>query len=605
MNDTPGTNEGAPGGEDYRVLARKYRPQSFDALVGQEPLVRTLTNAIRQDRIAHAFILTGVRGVGKTTTARIIARALNCVGPDGTGGPTETPCGQCEHCLAIAESRHVDVLEMDAASRTGVDNIRDLLDGVRYLPVSARYKVYIIDEVHMLSTAAFNALLKTLEEPPAHVKFVFATTEIRKVPVTVLSRCQRFDLRRVDSALLVEHFKAIAQEEGASVADDALALIADAAEGSVRDGLSLLDQAIAHGGGEVGVEQVRDMLGLADRARVFDLLELVLRGDVAGALKELQEQYRLGAEPSVVLQDMLELTHWLTRLKAVPEAAERPGVSPLERDRGLSLAGTLSMSVLARTWQMLLKGLSEVRAAPAALAAAEMILVRMAYAAELPTPADVLRRLQDDAPTTGAGTGNGGGSAADAGAPTPAQPAPTPVATAPATTPAGPPPMAPGGGSAQAAQLPQSAAEPPPESMVLEAPQPDAAHADPADFAALAALCERRDVRLYHDLIENVRPVRFEPDRIEFNPLPAAASDLAQRLTQRLTEWTGRRWIVSVNSEAEGAPPLAEQRRAAREAVLRDAGAHPLVQAVLQEFPGATITDVRALGEDGEEDGQP
>jgi len=603
MNDTPGT-EGNGGGEDYRVLARKYRPQSFDALVGQDALVRTLTNAIRQDRIAHAFILTGVRGVGKTTTARIIARALNCVGPDGSGGPTVTPCGVCEHCLGIAESRHVDVLEMDAASRTGVDNIRDLLDGVRYLPVSARFKVYIIDEVHMLSTAAFNALLKTLEEPPAHVKFVFATTEIRKVPVTVLSRCQRFDLRRVEAGLLVGHFKTIATNEGAEVADDALALIADAAEGSVRDGLSLLDQAIAHGGGTVGVEQVRDMLGLADRARVFDLMELVLRGDVAGALKELQEQYRLGAEPSVVLQDMLELSHWLTRLKVVPEAAERPGVSPLERDRGRALAETLSMPVLARTWQMLLKGLGEVRMAPAALSAAEMVLVRLAYAADLPPPAEVVRRLQDAAPTTGTGAAGAPATAAEAKTTAVATPPASAAAPAPAGRPAtGPAPAT----SLQAVPAPVDAVAEEPVPAAEAAPPPDVATnatttaTDPTSFDELARLCEQNDVRLYHDLMENVRPVRFEADRIEINPLPAAAGDLAQRLTQRLSDWTGRRWIVSVNSEVEGEPPLAEQRRQAREATLRDARAHPLVQAVMQQFPGATVTAVRPLGGDDEE----
>ena len=346
----------------YRVLARKYRPTDFAGLIGQEAMVRTLTNAIQSGRLAHAFVLTGVRGVGKTTTARIIARALNCVGPDGQGGPTIDPCGVCEHCKAIAEDRHVDVLEMDAASRTGVNDIREIIEGVRYRPTSARFKVYIIDEVHMLSTAAFNALLKTLEEPPEHVKFVFATTEIRKIPVTVLSRCQRFDLRRVDIDVLAAHFAGIVAKESAQVEEAALRLIARAADGSVRDGLSLLDQAISHGAGLVTEAQVRDMLGLADRARVFDLFELVMRGQVAPALDQIGEQYSLGADPAVVLQDMLELTHWLTRLKISPDAADTAGTaSETERVRGRQMAQTLGMAHLTRAWQMLLKGLQETR----------------------------------------------------------------------------------------------------------------------------------------------------------------------------------------------------------------------------------------------------
>ncbi|MCK6452657.1 MAG: DNA polymerase III subunit gamma/tau, partial [Alphaproteobacteria bacterium] len=388
----------ASGGDGvYRVLARKYRPSNFAELIGQDAMVRILKNAIATGRIAHAFMLTGVRGVGKTTTARIIARALNCIGPDGKGGPTIDPCGTCANCTAIAEDRHVDVIEMDAASRTGVDNIRDLTDGVRYKPVSARYKVYIVDEVHMLSPAAFNALLKTLEEPPPHVKFVFATTEIRKVPVTVLSRCQRFDLRRVDHETLSAHFAAIAAREGIAIEPAAIALVARAADGSVRDGLSLLDQAIALGGDRIDEARVRDMLGLADRVVVFDLFEQVLRGRLAEALDRLGELYRAGADPAVVIEDLLGLTHWLTRVKLAPEAADRPDVPEAERTRGKAMAEALPMALLTRAWQLLLKGLRETQNAPSPIQAAEMVLVRLAYAADLPSPADLVRELGDAA----------------------------------------------------------------------------------------------------------------------------------------------------------------------------------------------------------------
>lgn len=422
--------------EEYRVLARKYRPTDFSTLIGQDALVRTLTNAIQSGRLAHAFMLTGVRGVGKTTTARIIARALNCIGEDGQGGETADPCGVCENCTAIAEDRHVDVIEMDAASRTGVDDIREIIEGVRYKPVSARFKVYIIDEVHMLSKNAFNALLKTLEEPPEHVKFIFATTEIRKVPVTVLSRCQRFDLRRIDMDTLGAHFKGIVEKEGASVTEGALSLISRAADGSVRDGLSLLDQAIAHTAGEVGETSVRDMLGLADRARTFDLLDAVMKGDVVGALDQLASQYDSGADPAQVLEDMLELVHWLTRIKVTPAAAQAPGVPEMERVRGSEMATGLSMAGLTRAWQMLLKGLSEVRMAPSALQAAEMILVRLMYGMELPSPADVLKKLQD-APAPSPTPGDGGGGAMPAaGGGAASQAVTTSSHSAPPTTPA-------------------------------------------------------------------------------------------------------------------------------------------------------------------------
>jgi DNA polymerase-3 subunit gamma/tau len=379
----------------YRVLARKYRPQTFAEVIGQEAMVRTLSNAIASGRIAHAFILTGVRGVGKTTTARILARALNCIGADGTGGPTISPCGECVHCRSIAEDRHVDVIEMDAASRTGIDDIRDLTEGVRYRPVSARHKVYIIDEVHMLSKPAFNALLKTLEEPPAHVIFVFATTEVQKVPITVLSRCQRFSLRRVPVEQLIEHYRRIAEAEGIAIAPAALGLIARAADGSVRDGLSLLDQAIALSGESIDEAAVRDMLGIADRGLVFDLFETVLKGDVGGALDRMDGLYQGGADPLSVMQDLLDLTHFVTRLKLAPEAGLGDPLEEGDRVRARPLSGALSIPVLTRAWQMLLKGLEEVQTAPAPVQAAQMVLVRLAYAADLPVPADLVRALSD------------------------------------------------------------------------------------------------------------------------------------------------------------------------------------------------------------------
>ena len=575
----------------YRVLARKYRPQDFSQLVGQDALVRTITNAIREDRIAHAFILTGVRGVGKTTTARIIARSLNCIGPDGQGGPTIEPCGVCEHCKAIAESRHVDVLEMDAASRTGVDNMRELLDGVRYLPASARFKIYIIDEVHMLSLQAFNALLKTLEEPPSHVKFIFATTEIRKLPVTVLSRCQRFDLRRVGAELLVAHFGGIVEAEGVRSEAEALNLIAGAAEGSVRDGLSLLDQAIAHCGGEVTARQVREMLGLADRVRIYDLFEALMRGDVAGALGQLREQYDLGADPEVVLRDLLELTHLLTRLQVAPEAGADPSLSEVERRRAEALAKGLSMPVLARTWQMLLKGLGEVPGAPSALAAAEMILIRLAYSTDLPTPIDAVRQATGVTGATGAAPGQ-----------TP------PPAAAPSPSPASvsaPAPVS----EEQAYEI--SEAAPAPEAF-SQAPDDPAAPDTLAAIDSFAAIAERakamRDARLYHHLMEDIRLVAFRPGHLEIRPEDGAPADLANKLRGKLEAWTGETWAVVINSQAVGQPPLAAQQRRAEADILSDTESDPLVRAVLDTFPGAKVTNVRPLDDgigSGGGDGEP
>ena len=557
----------------YRVLARKYRPQTFAELVGQEAMVRTLSNAIATGRIAHAFMLTGVRGVGKTTTARIIARALNCVGPDGKGGPTIAPCGECANCRAIAEDRHVDVIEMDAASRTGVDDIRELTEGVRYRPVAARYKVYIIDEVHMLSKNAFNALLKTLEEPPPDVIFIFATTEVHRVPVTVLSRCQRFALRRVPVEQLVAHYRRIAEAEGIAVAPAALGLVARAADGSVRDGLSLLDQAIALGGDAVAEDAVRDMLGIADRNLVWDLFETVLKGDAAGALARMDRLYQGGADPQIVLQDLLELTHFLTRLKLAPAAGSGDPLEEGDRERAGPLAAALAMPVLARAWQMLLKGVEEVQTAPAPAPAAQMVLVRLAYVAELPAPADLVRALAAH-------------DAGEIGTEFREMPAAAPPSVA--TVPAGPSARriesAVAAGSA-ALVMPRPVPEPPPASATLD-PMPQS-------FIEVVALFdERREAVIAAHLKAHVHLVAFEPGRIELRPTEAAPSNLINQLSQRLMEWTGARWLVA-RSDADGSPTLAEAAAQGASALRKEVAAHPLVQAVLDTFPGATIAAVR------------
>jgi DNA polymerase-3 subunit gamma/tau len=541
----------------YRVLARKYRPVDFTTLVGQEAMVRTLRNAIASGRIAHAFMLTGVRGVGKTTTARIIARALNCVGPDGKGGPTVDPCGVCENCKSITEDRHVDVIEMDAASRTGIDDVRELIEGVRYRPVSARYKVYIIDEVHMLSDKAFNALLKTLEEPPPHVKFVFATTEIRKVPVTVLSRCQRFDLKRVPLETLVAHFGKIAEAEKVEISPEALTLLARASDGSVRDGLSMLDQAIAHGGGVVDAAQVRDMLGLADRSRVLELFEKTMHGDAPSVIALLGEMHDSGADPVVILQDLLEITQWVTRLKVAPEAGAN--VADSERTHGMSMAQRLSMASLTRAWTLLLKGLQETLSAPSPLRAAEMALIRLCYAADLPSPSEALKTLQ-----------NGGAPATVGGS--------------------APPPRGGGGGGGAAARIA-------PQPVAAVAAQPAQATPNPRNFTEVVALFEsRREARLVHYLMHHVHEVRCEPGLIEFRPEPKAPPDLAARLSGLLGQWTGRRWIASVSS-ASGRPTLAEQKATKADDLRSSAEANPVVQAILKTFPGAKIETVRRKGE--------
>ncbi|MFQ3252441.1 MAG: DNA polymerase-3 subunit gamma/tau [Loktanella salsilacus] len=559
----------------YQVLARKYRPETFADLVGQDAMVRTLKNAFAADRIAQAFIMTGIRGTGKTTTARIIAKGMNCIGPDGNGGPTTDPCGKCEHCVAIMEGRHVDVMEMDAASNTGVQNIRDaIIETVSYRAVSARFKIFIIDEVHMLSKSAFNALLKTLEEPPAHVKFIFATTEIRQVPVTVLSRCQRFDLRRIEPEVMIGLLQKIAKSETAEISEDALALITRAAEGSARDATSLLDQAISHGAGETTADQVRSMLGLADRGRVLDLFDMILRGDAAEALNELSTQYADGADPMAILRDLAEVTHWVSVIKITPDAADDPTIGPDERTRGLAMAQAVPMRVLSRQWQMLLKSLEEVAASPNAMMAAEMAVIRLTHVADLPTPDELVRKLKDATPPPPSGGGGGSGAR-----------------------------MAPAGGAAQAISQTHTPTHSSPSGPSASAAPQLATEAlqHYARFEDVVNLIRaHRDVKLLVEVETGLRLVSYQPGRIEVHPTGDAASDLTQRLGARLQAWTGNRWAVIISND-EGEATIAEVRDAAATALQQQATAHPLVQAVLLTFPKARITDIRTEADRAQE----
>lgn len=536
----------------YRVLARKYRPQILDDLIGQEALIRTLRNAFARGRVHHAFLLTGVRGVGKTTTARIIARALNCVGVDGRGGPTADPCGICPECVGILADRHPDVVEMDAASNRGIDDVRELREALRFRPAQGRQKVFILDEVHMLTEQAFNALLKSLEEPPPNITFILATTELRKVPITIRSRCQTFSLKRVPEERLRAHFQNIAAKESASIEEGALAMLARAADGSVRDGLSLLDQAIALAGetGDVTTESVRDMLGLADRALVFDVLEAVMNADLPLALSRMAEGHERGAEPLTIMQDLLEQTHMLTRFAAIPALREDAALPENERVRGAALAARLSVPMLTRAWQMLLKGLEEVMAAPDRRAAAEMVLIRLAHVAEQPTPGDILKRLEA-----------GGAVSAGNGAP------------------------APGGNGGAVRMMGGGAA-------LAAAPAP-VALPQPTAWREIAAIASAANQALLHaHLLHDVHPVRIAPGQVEIRVRPQAPRDLGAQLKALLEERTGARWTVAL-SNAEGQPTLAEQSRSAETDRRAAAQSHPIVQAILLAFPGAQLDAVR------------
>jgi len=580
---------------EYRVLARKYRPTSFDDLIGQQPMVRTLSNAFATGRIAQAYMLTGVRGVGKTTTARILARALNYE-TDAIGQPTLDLREPGFHCPGIMEGNHVDVIEMDAASHTGINDIREIIASVRYKPVSARYKVYIIDEVHMLSTAAFNGLLKTLEEPPGHVKFIFATTEIRKVPITVLSRCQRFDLRRIDAAELTAHLNKVAGLEGVDADAEALSAIARAGEGSARDALSLLDQAIAHSSasaeGKINADDVRTMLGLADRARVIDLFEHVMKGEIAAALTELKDQYDRGANPVTILTDLAEFVHFVTRVRYVDTALDDPSLTQEEKKRGKEFAQKLSPRILGRTWQMLLKGIAETQSSSRPLAAADMVLVRITHAADLPTPDEALKKLAEQGTTSATGSGAMKAGTAD---PKNAAMVVDEPSTAPSPSPGNGPTMM------QVVNGPSLVVE----NELAPAPQPtnepqrvplQAVHDSIETFQDLLNTAEKkRDIKFKLMLRNHVGLVAFEPGRIEYNPVGNPPGDLRQTLFSRLRDWTGQTWSI-VESEAEGEATVKELETAAREQLVHDAAEDPVVSAVLRTFPKSRIIDVRVAG---------
>lgn len=533
---------------DYRVLARKYRPDTFESLIGQDALVRTLSNAIENNRIAHAFLLTGIRGVGKTTSARIIAKALNCIGEDGQGKETIEPCGKCENCQAIAEGRHTDILEIDAASHTGVNDIREIIDNSRYLPNSARYKIYIIDEVHMLSNSAFNALLKTLEEPPAHVKFIFATTEIRKIPVTVLSRCQRFDLRRVDPELLSGYLKKICDKENAEIDDDALLLIATASEGSVRDSLSLLDHAIsyshAEGKSTISVQMVRDMLGIADKNGTFDLLESVFSGDVSKALGNLRDLYNQGNDPILIVQDALEVVNLITRIKLVPNVANSPQVSELEAKRSKEFSEKLSTVYLARIWQIMLKGLQEAMHAPNALSAVEMLIVRLGYISDMPSPEELIKKIKS--------------------------------------------------GDVKSSPNKNSASTPtdsPASTAVDAVPE----NAEVSNFQELVQLfATKRELSLYRVLYDDMHLVRFKKGVIEVNLKEEISKEDLRKINEFLNEWTGERWMITISNES-GQPTLYEQELAAKKKEHDKLMENPKIKEVKAIFPDADVIEIRKI----------
>ena len=545
----------------YKVLARKYRPETFKDLVGQAAMVQTLQNAFEADRIAQAFILTGIRGTGKTTTARIIAKGLNCIGLDQNGGPTIEPCGKCSNCTAIIKGNHVDVMEMDAASRTGVDDIREIIESIYYKASSGRFKVYIIDEVHMLSNSAFNALLKTLEEPPEHVKFIFATTEIRKVPVTVLSRCQRFDLRRIEPEEMMALLKKIAGSEGVNVSEDALRMITRAAEGSARDATSLLDQAISHGGGSSDAKHVRVMLGIADRGRVLDLFEMIMQGDAASALNELGSQYSDGADPIVILKDLAEITHWISVAKITPDINEDPTVTPDERMRGIEFSKLLSMRTLTRMWQMLIKSLDEIAVAPSPIMAAEMIIIRLTHAADLPPTEDLIKKIEIT--LQGANKGKN---------------LETPSNNM--------------GAQANSNEIFQPKQNNASNLKVAPAADEGIGIFSYTKFEDILELVKQnRDVKLLVDIENGLRLVTYRQGYIEFTPTEFAPANLAQRLSNRLKEWTGSRWAVSVVQNGEAETIFEKKEKDAKE-LETEAYAHPFVKEALVQFPAARIVNV-------------
>lgn len=531
----------------YKVLATKYRPDNFDNLIGQDVLVRTLTNAINTNRIANAFLLTGIRGVGKTTTARIIARVLNCIGEDGQGQPTVDPCGKCSNCISIKEDRHPDILEMDAASRTGVNDIREIIDSTQYLPTSARYKIYIIDEVHMLSKSAFNALLKTLEEPPAHVKFIFATTEINKIPITILSRCQRFDLRRINKETLLPHLAKIAKAESAEIDEDALAIIADASEGSVRDSLSLLDQAIAHSDGGVTAQMARDMLGLADNSRIIDLFEAATKGDCAECLAIFKDLYDNGADAILICQDLLEFVYLATKIKIMPKNDFALTMSEVEYDRASAMAQSFGMAYLTRCWQLLLKGLGEVKTAPNGFMAAEMILVRLAYMSDLPSPEKIIQGLK-----------SGGVEASSVSM----------ARSAPSYN----------GGGAKAALAPKQ--------------EPVVVTEEISSFEKMVETFKKnREILLHSWLESDVRVVKFESGKVEINPTDNVPADFPSRISTKLKEWTGQNWMVIISRD-KASKTIHEQKQIEADALREKLSHHANVRKVLEMFPGSKISDV-------------